>query len=210
MYSSVSANYGALPFLGELWELPPLFVFFVVLGIDYGVISALMKLENAIKMPQTPRQKYLTFRVNDTVVIPPFLALCAWIMQDHPSPQGWYTDRWWHWTALLGSFGLSLVIELLSIKAHIFTWRQEISPSKLYHTLIFGVMGYWMLTGLVAGFANRDEGQWWGIIDVLVAVWVCVVVVWEPALLRQQGRKTPVNAHPEVVGRKLRWPDDPT
>ncbi len=205
MYNSIPGAYGALPFLGELWAVAPMFVFFITLGVDYGVINALMDGEDAIKLSKVRRVKYLTFRINDTIVIPPFLALCAWVMQSNPNPEGWYTDRWWHLTALFGSLALSVMAELTG---HAFTWRQQIGPSKLYHTVIFGVMGYWMFTGLVAASANAWHSSIivpiWG----LALAWAWVVFIKEPRWLQSQGRKTPVNAHPEVRGSDLHWLDD--
>lgn len=210
MYNSIPTAYGALPFFGELWAVAPLFVFFITLGVDYGMINALMDGEDAIKQSKVRRVKYLTFRVNDTIVIPPFLALCAWVMQSHPNPQGWYTERWWHWTALGASLAMSLIVELMSVKDGAFTWRQEIGPSKLYHTLIFGVMGYWMFTGLAAALANGWHDSVLTLIIWGVVSWGWVVFAAEPRWLRKQGRKTPVNAHPEIGRNGLHWLDDPS
>lgn len=214
MHNSIPSAYGALPFLGDVWAMPWFMLFIFMLGIDYGVINALMDSESALRPPMVARVKYQTFTINDTIVIPPFLALCGAIMHDHPNPSGWYTDRWWHWVALVVPTLGSIVMEILAVRGGVFTWRQELSPSKLYHTIIFGVMGYWMLTGLVAGLANSHLGYSALALWVLVACWGYVAFIKEPRWLAAQKRKSPINAHPELIWDgearilDLRWPDD--
>jgi hypothetical protein len=206
----VPESYGALPLLGQLWALDPLLVFLAALAVDYGVIRLIMLYEERQLPPRIPRQRFRSFEYNDTVVIPAFLFMAASIMQQESQPDGWYTSSWWHWTTLAGSALLSVGLELMAVRDGVFTWRQQFSPAKLYHTIIFAVMGYWMLTGMVAGFANYQQLPQLAYMIVLMGAWVWVLYVYEPRWLRAQGRKTPVNAHPEWDWRTMTptWPDD--
>lgn len=209
MFPNISDIYGALPYIGAIWTLAPVFVCLVALAVDYGVINALMDLEEAINPPKKRRVKYISFRVNDTVIIPLFLAVCAWIMHRNPNPQGFYTEQWWHVMVLTLSFALSVGLEVLAVKTGVFTWRQEASFSKAWHTFIFVPMGYWMVTGLVAGWANIwSSGDPISLLFVFLQILWVFVLFYEQGWLRSQGRKTPINAHAERIGLTFRWLDD--
>lgn len=97
--------------------------------------------------PTIPR--YWTFRFNDTLFIPMILIGMGYALRAWTPSNGWYTQRWWHLTLLAFGFGLSLLMELSPVKCGYYTMAQELSPSKLWHTFIFAIVAYWMLSALV-------------------------------------------------------------
>ena len=203
-WTSTSEHFGALSPMGELWNASPRAVFLFVFFIDFGVISALMAFEELRGQPRLARGRFLTFIINDTLVIPPFLAVAAYTMQRAGYVEGWYTQPWWHYLALAIGFGLSFGLEAAAIKTGQFTWRQELSPSKLWHTIVFGLMGYWMITGLVASLSNPASAATDAAIWGLTICWIAVVA-------KDADRGLPQNAHCEWSWRDLRpvrWPDD--
>ena len=210
MYNSIPGAYGALPFLGQLWALPWWGVFLFVVFIDYGVIRLLMAYEERNFPPHNKREMFFSFKANDTIVIPVFLAGCAQTMHHNSNPEGWYTSMEWHVIALILCFAMSIALEIGAVTGLMFTVRQELSPSKLYHTFIFGIMGYWMLTGLVAVVANERHFINLALSFGLVFIWAWVVFWADPKLLKEQGRMTPINAHPEWDWRTMlpTWLDD--
>ncbi len=103
---------------------------------------------------------------------------------------------------------LSVGQEVSSLIKKESTWSQQLSPPKLFHTIIFGPMGSLMLTGLVAAVANAS----WRMKPVPVVLfmgWAYVTFVYEGKWLGD--RKKPQNAESFWSWRKLRamgWPDD--
>lgn len=47
---------------------------------------------------------------------------------------------------LIAGFAASILMEFGEMKRGTYTINQELSPSKIWHTLIFGAMAYWMVT----------------------------------------------------------------
>lgn len=209
---SIPEHYGALPGLGLIWAVPALMTFMIALVIDFGMIMfVLMPLEETRGRPRRRRQYYATFVINDTVVIPLLLGLCALAMHRHPQPQGWYINSWWHLLVLLSVAFVSYKLEKDAVKAGQFTKEQELSPSKLWHSIIFVVIGYWMVTGTVAALATRGISTLTLGIIFFWAAWALMVFVMEPHVLYWFGVDgKPRNVHPAWNWNTFRptWLDD--
>ena len=148
---SVSEKFGALPFLSFVWDHGPIAAAFIVLLADFGIVFALMALE-AIS-PEAPmpwkRTHYYSFLWGDTIFLPLYAAGVVFVLRNAQPLDGFYTSQFWHLALLAGGFALSIFIEVGALKNGQYTMSQEFSPSKLYHTFIFGVMFYWIASTLI-------------------------------------------------------------
>jgi hypothetical protein len=106
-----------------------------ILIADYFPVNAWMLLEGHFG-----RTRYISFALGDLVLLPMVAGLAAWVLQHRYVASGWYTARWWHFAMLALGYAISIGMELTSQ----FNWRQEVSPSKLWHTFIFGLVFYWL------------------------------------------------------------------
>lgn len=148
----ISETIGGLPILSKVYDYGPLWAAIIVFIADYGVICGLMLHESRYgALPPWKRTFYKTFKWNDTVWIPLIMAMAAVILEDAPRLEGWYTSTWWHIFLLAIGFAISLYTEYdaLTGSKRQYTWAQELAPSKLWHTLIFGIVFYWLLSALV-------------------------------------------------------------
>ncbi len=133
-------------FLSLIWSLNPLLAALVVVAVDFGMICLLMCLEGR---PPWQRTHYKTFLYNDTLFIPLYIAMAVVVQQYSESPGEFYTSNSWQVGLLIMGFALSFIIEYFGVKRGQFTLSQELSPSKLWHTFIFGIIFYWSFSSLI-------------------------------------------------------------
>ncbi len=151
----VSQNIGALPFLGWIFDHGFHFAYGVMLVADIGIVWLLMWIESRRGgLPIRERPYYNAQVWGDLVFLPLYLASAAVILQEAPPLSGWYTSPWFHWGLLAATFSLSIGAEVGAVRGGQYTLAQELSPSKLWHTLIFGIVGYWLGCVLVPAVAN--------------------------------------------------------
>lgn len=142
----LSEKYGGLLGLSSIYDGSPLRAALIMLFVDFGAICALMWLEG---IPPWKRKHYKTFLWNDTIWIPLYCGLVVVVLHDAEPLRGWYTQSWWHWLLLVGGVGASLNLERDALKSGQYTWSQELSPSKLWHTAIYGVIAYWLTSTII-------------------------------------------------------------
>lgn len=196
---SVSEKIGGLPILSEVWNHGPIFAAVVMIVVDFGAICALMWLEG---LPPWKRQHYKTFLWNDTVFIPLWMAMVVVILERSPPMAGWHTEAWWHWTALLGAFAVSTYLEIDALRNGQYTWSQELSPSKLWHTFIFGIVGYWLASTLVPILVARSSPDpVWAGLGVAVGICGFAYNMYRDATIKPP----PWNAHLEGTYFPWRW-----
>lgn len=109
------------------------------------------------------------------------------------STQGWWQERWWHWTALVMGFGLVLILKSAEIyftitepnKPGVYNWGQHLSPTMLWHTFIIPVLGYLTLT-LAAAVLFSSAVPWWLKALVLAGLlgWTTCAVILDNILPR--------------------------
>ncbi|MGH7141010.1 MAG: hypothetical protein ACREGH_00020 [Minisyncoccia bacterium] len=124
----------------------PWFAAIGMIVADFGIISLLFSLEGRHLWQ---RKLYKTFAWNDTIFIPVFMAMVVVILEDAPRLNGWYTSRWWQAFLLIVGFAISILTEYGALKNGQYTWPQELSPSKLWHTFIYGIVFYWLTSALI-------------------------------------------------------------
>lgn len=122
----------------------------MILGDFVTIIFLQWAVEGRFHVPQ-----YWTFRFNDTLSIPLIIAGTAWLLRHWRPRHAPYTNHWYHAALLLGGFALSIFLESGAVKSGVYTMSQELSPSKLWHTFIFGVVAYWMVAAIVPALLSH-------------------------------------------------------
>lgn len=140
-----SNKMGGLPWL-TIFDCEPFVAALIVFAVDFGIICGLMWLEGT---PPWERTHYKTFLWNDTIFIPLYVGVAVVVMQSSPTLHGFFTERWWHIGVLCFGFVFSFSLEWDALKNGQYTWKQELSPSKLWHTFVFGIMFYWLVSSII-------------------------------------------------------------
>ncbi|MGO9172439.1 MAG: hypothetical protein ACLP7P_10805 [Rhodomicrobium sp.] len=159
----VSRKIGGL-YLSSIFDFSPLVTAMIVIGVDFGITSLLMILEG---MPPWRRTLYSAFLYNDTIFIPLYCAMVVVILRHAALPRNFYTLRRWHILLVVTSFATSIGFEANAIRTGQYTIAQELSPSKLWHTLIFGVVGYWLIAPLLPVMVARAPR--WAVACIAIA-----------------------------------------
>jgi hypothetical protein len=192
----ISAKIGALPYLGAYWDHGPFWAATTMIALDFGLVSALMYLEG---LPPWDREHYRAFIWNDTIFLPAYLALAAHALKRAPAGSHFYTRPWWHMMLLLLAFLLSLLIETASLWSGQYSFGQQLSPSKLWHTLVFGIVGYWIACSAWPVLVT-DKPRWLTIAMLLVLAGAAFNNYRDAVI-----RPYPVNAHLEGTYLPWRW-----
>jgi hypothetical protein len=163
----VSHKIGGLPVLSSIFDHGPLGAALIMIVADFGLVCAFMLLEG---IPPWQRSHYKTFLWNDTIFIPLYLYVVTALLERGAAHSGWYTSNYWHYALLCAGCAASIAIEVGAVKGGQYTLSQEFSPSKLWHTLIFGIVAYWILSTLVpAVLTAYDRRDWFAYVLLLVA-----------------------------------------
>ncbi len=142
----VSEKFGGLAGLDWIFDHGPWFAVIMTIIADFGIICALMHAEG---VPPWERRHYKTFLWNDTVFIPLYMGVAVVVLSDHSGFSGWYTSTWWHVLLLALGFVISFALEVGALKSGQYTMSQELSPSKLWHSFIFGIVFYWLASSII-------------------------------------------------------------
>lgn len=190
-------------YLNKLLNMAPWQVFVFVYFIDFGIICALMCFEELRGKPVRARHKFLTFIINDTLVIPGLLATRAYVVQRSNTGDSWYSQSWWYLAMLGLGVLISVGLEVVGVKEGDFTLRQEFSPSKLYHTIVFGPVFAAFVTSVPVVVMNRPAIWTLPLAAAFVVAEVAVLVIDGKLGHRQ-------NAHCDWYWLKMRpiWLDD--
>lgn len=156
-----------IPVLSWIYGIHPIWALIVAIIVDYGIIRVLMRYEG---LPAAQRELYLAFKWNDTIFIPLFIAVAVYVLRSVDYLEGFYTTSWWHWSVLAVGFAISLLMEYGAVRSGQFTMAQELSPSKMWHTIIFGVMFYWLANSVVIMFVVLNKPVWF-----VTVVIICVI-----------------------------------
>ena len=100
----------------------------------------------------------------DFVFLPLWVGMVTVVLERAAPMNGFYTSPWWHASLLIGGFIVSVSIEVGAVKAGQYTMSQEFSPSKLWHTFIFGIVFYWLASSFIpvilASWSNLASAGW--------------------------------------------------
>lgn len=162
--------------LARIWDLTPEAAGMLIFVLDFGVTCLLMILEGRSPLH---RQLYTTFVLGDAIYLPIYTIIAVVVIDHMPSWQVgrmWYTSPTWHRVVLLAAFAFSIGIELLAVRSGQYTMRQELSPSKLWHTIVFVPVFYWAISSLPFVLHNSPP-RWKTVTFCLLVLWIVAMKV---------------------------------
>lgn len=187
-------NHWSPRWLSWVYAGSPLRAALAVLFADAGVMFLLMCLEG---IPPWQRHLYFTVMVNDLCVYPVYAAMVVLILRGiRFSSLYWFMDRTFHVRVLYAGFVISAACEIIALATGEYTLAQELSPSKAWHTVIFGVMFYWMVMPLPAVFSVRRPRL------AFTVVLLCIVAALT-AMAIELSSPFPPDAH--LTGTYVPW-----
>lgn len=190
-----SSKLGGIPGLSWLWDRSPLWAALVVFIADFGIMMLLMLAEG---LPPWRRKQYVTVVWNDMFFYPVYAAMVVVVLRTSGPLHGFFTSRGWHVGILITGFAISILCEWIGVRVDQYTMSQEMSPSKLWHTFIFGVMFYWLVSTLPAVLVVHQP-LWAMVVVIACIVGALVTMVVELV------SPLPPNAHLEGSWRTWKW-----
>lgn len=150
-----SQNFGGLPGVSSIFDHGPVWAWVIMTAADIGVIYGLMWVEWLYGGLSPHKRPWYHAQIwADLLFLPLTMAAAAVIAQKAPATSAWYTSPSLHVALLGAALVLSLAVEVLAVRGGQYTVRQELSLSKLWHTMIFSVVGYWMALAVILAIAN--------------------------------------------------------
>ncbi len=126
-----------------LWDFPPWVIATIVLVLDFGLVNLLM----AFPEGQFLRPRWATFLYGDSLFLPLFVFGAALALKRGGVRAGSFFARpLWHWSVLIVGFTLSIAIECQALRTGMYSASQELAPSKLAHTIVFGFIFYFVVS----------------------------------------------------------------
>lgn len=197
----VSEKIGGLPLLSWIFDYGPWWAASIMFVADFGIIWLLMIAEGLSPHGVMPwnRHHYKTFIWNDTIWIPLYMAMVVIVLQGAPKLSSFYTERWVHVAVLVLGFVMSLGLEWQAVKNGQYTMSQELSPSKVWHTVIYGIVFYWLVATIVpVAIIVITKGMWFKGTIIVVAMAGFFYESYRDAVL-----PFPYNAH--LAGNYWPW-----
>ncbi len=148
--STTSEKIGSLPWL-SIWGRQPLLSAIVFWSFNFGMMMLLVFAMEG----KHGRDLYRSWIPGDCFFLPLYVFAGATLVRSFKPNGAFYTQRWWHFGLLLTGVAISLLLEVMAVKTGGFSIAQELSPSKLYHTLTFPVMFYWAGSLLIPAIMSR-------------------------------------------------------
>ena len=149
---------------------PPVLVAIFIFGIDFGgVMLFRIVLERKFYL-----ERWWSFRIGDSIGLPVYAGFAAVVVSEGHFA-GFYTQLWWHVLAFVAGYVIALGLQLYNLKTGFFTWRDMITPSELYHTGVFGLMFYLLVTVMVQLVTNHEPT--WATVLAFVGLGVYVLTV---------------------------------
>lgn len=164
------------------WNWWQLFLLFLV--ADWGIILAIKFFE-----PLGWKRAYWRSSLYGDVLLPAGIA-SAIVVTQHAELNGqWYASQWWNWVVFGAGWLIILAIEIYLVhprNGH-YNWRQIVSPSKLWHTIIFPFMFYFSVITIIPLFMSREPA--WAFVLALVGYggWLAMYLsdlIWPPDFSR--------------------------
>lgn len=147
----------ALPGIGSLWNLSPVMAAIVAFSIGFLGVCFWMVAEG--RAPWN-RQLYYAFVVGEGIAIPLYIFIANQVMNDSRPINAWYNTSNWHWAVLIVGTCISVGMEVLAVAGNQYTWNQEHSPSKLWHTVTFIFLFYWCVSSLPFVLGGNGLARW--------------------------------------------------
>jgi hypothetical protein len=155
-------------------------IFMVTLILDWGIFHILKWLD-------PPRRKSVHWWTNvyGDIFLPIGIASSTVILRNFSHAESWYSSRLWNWVVLiLGAFTVFLVEFVVVFKLQRRKTRhQELSPSNLWHALIFVPMFYVSVIPLIPMFVTHHPGWAFFLAIIGYGGWLLTLIhdnIWPP------------------------------
>jgi len=146
------------------WKWHPLVTGFLVLLITFGgVITARILLEGHFYLSPWP-----AFYLGDTLCLPMYTVCTTIVIRNLKPSNAFYTKGWWHYGVLILGYFLIIGLEVRAVIINLHSLGASFLPSQFYHTLIFGLVNYVVVSSLPAVIASRKP--LWATIIALLAL----------------------------------------
>src|SRR3989344_3151277 len=169
----VSNKIGGLPLISSIFDHGPSAAYGIAFIAGFGIVCMLMVLEGLSFRGVMPwnRPFYWAALWGDFVFLPLWVGMVTVVLERAAPMNGFYTSPWWHASLLIGGFIVSVSIEVGAVKAGQYTMSQEFSPSKLWHTFIFGIVFYWLASSFIPVIMEAFlRPQMWHLLVLVAAV----------------------------------------
>lgn len=151
---TVSNAINGLPILSRVFDYGPYVsagvTFFVLFGITYPLLCK----DWGRLVPF--RRMYTNFTINDTVVYPVYMATAASVLGANPYIDSQWKSAFWHYGVFTAGVVLSLMICWWEVRAGKYTSRTQWTAWKVWHTLIFPVVFYWIVSTVPMVLAQKN------------------------------------------------------
>ncbi len=144
------------------WKWHPLVMGFLVLLTTFGgVMAARIFLEGHFYLSPWP-----AFYFGDTICLPTYTVCATIVIRNLKPSNAFYTKAWWHYGVLISGYLLSIGLEVRAVLINLHTLAASFLPSQFYHTLIFGLVNYMVVSSLPAVIASHKP-LWTTIVALL-------------------------------------------
>lgn len=147
-----------------IWSWNPFAVAAALFLVDFGAILVVRRIwEGRFYLG-----RWWTYRIGDSVFLPAYGCFTAVVVQHATAPPPIYGEWRWHVGVLLVGYAIMLRGEYLHVRNGIYTLRQQLRGSQLYHSVIFGPMFYLIMS--MAPFVLECWEVWWANVGALIAL----------------------------------------
>lgn len=174
-----------------IWGWNPWFVYFFGLGIDYCMVRLIRRVFEG----SWYTTRWWSFKVGDIIGLPVYMAFTAVVIHNTHHPDAWYTQWWWHVSVLIFGYVFWTLLQFNSWRTGFYSKEVIFNPSELYHSLVYGVMFYLVVSSL-APLGNDHHPMMatvWALLGLLV--WIVCTAVDQSSL----------QDHTPETGRKAIW-----
>lgn len=127
-----------------LFYYPPLLVALFLFAIDFGAIMLIrMFFEKPVYLGKSS-----SYIIGDSVLLPAYGYFAALVIQ-HSSLPALYKEPFYHISILALGFFVTVLLRYISLKNKVITSQQIGRPSEVYHSFIFAVMFYFVMSSLL-------------------------------------------------------------
>ncbi len=182
----VSEVIGGLPFLSNIFDYGPLIAALITFVLLFVVTYALICVEWGYRVPL--REFYVNFLACDGIVYPGYMALATNVLKNARLESFWASPLW-HWGVFIFGVILSLAICWYEVVTKKYSLKMQWTPWKLWHTLMFWVAFYWIVSTLPILLL---QGKFWITsalaLGVLMFVYTSILDGWLPGAPKAKKR----------------------
>lgn len=135
------------------WKWHPLMMGLLVFLTTFGAVMTIrILLERHFYLSPWP-----AFYLGDTFCLPTYTACATIVLHNLKPSNAFYTKTWWHYGVLVSGYLLSIGLEARAVIIKLHTLSASFIPSQFYHTLMFGLVSYVVVSSLPAVITSHKR-----------------------------------------------------